>query len=149
MNASRTVTTQFIRRRRPVRGGVGRRASRHGAAVVEFALVSPLLALLLVGMLELGRMFLVEQVLVVAAREGARVGAQSGLDTVTSQVQKSLADANLDEVSIVVTPSSYRTAPPGTPIKVEVSVPYREISWISPFFLREYTMSASATMRRE
>jgi len=146
MNASRTSIMQLGRRRRALRGHAG---DRHGAAVVEFALVSPLLAVLLVGMLELGRAFLVEQVLVAAAREGARVGAQSGIDSVQSQVRKTLADANLDEVSIVVTPSSYTTAPAGTPIRVEVSVPYREISWISPFFLRDYTLNASATMRKQ
>lgn len=48
--------------------------NNQGAALVEFAIVLPLLLLLLVGMIEFGLLFYNKQVLTNASREGARVG---------------------------------------------------------------------------
>jgi len=45
-----------------------------GAALVEFAVVLPLLILLLVGIVEFGLLFYNKQVLTNASREGARAG---------------------------------------------------------------------------
>ena len=45
---------------------------RRGAAVVEFAVIAPLLFMLIFGMLEFGRLIMVQQVLTNASREGAR-----------------------------------------------------------------------------
>lgn len=57
-----------------------RRAARgeEGQAVVEFALVLPLLLLLLVGMLELGSVLNAEQLLADVARQAARTYALTG-----------------------------------------------------------------------
>lgn len=48
--------------------------NNRGAALVEFAIVLPLLLLLLVGMIEFGLLFYNKQVLTNASREGARAG---------------------------------------------------------------------------
>lgn len=48
---------------------------RSGAVAVEFALVAPVFLVLLLGMLELGRAFEMQQVLSSAVREGARFAA--------------------------------------------------------------------------
>jgi len=48
--------------------------SQRGAAVVEFALVLPLLLMILVGIVEFGLLFYNKQVLTNASREGARAG---------------------------------------------------------------------------
>ena len=48
------------------------RRKRRGAAVVEFAIVAPLFFLLIFGMIEYGRMVMVQQVITNASREGAR-----------------------------------------------------------------------------
>src|SRR3954453_12745808 len=53
-----------------------RRNTRGGVAAVEFAVVLPLLFTLLVGVWEVGRVIQVQQVMVNAAREGARLAAQ-------------------------------------------------------------------------
>jgi Flp pilus assembly pilin Flp len=47
-------------------------ADRRGAAAVEFAIVLPLLMVLLLGIFEFGRLWSVNQVVTDAAREGAR-----------------------------------------------------------------------------
>ena len=57
------------------------RKTRRAAAVVEFAVVAPVLFLLVFGMIEFGRMVMVQQVLTNASREGARVGILDGSTT--------------------------------------------------------------------
>jgi hypothetical protein len=47
-------------------------ANRRGAVAVEFAIVAPILVAIVLGMIELGRAFEMQNLLEVAAREGAR-----------------------------------------------------------------------------
>ena len=47
-------------------------ANRRGAVAVEFAIVAPILVSIVFGMIELGRAFEMQNLLEVAAREGAR-----------------------------------------------------------------------------
>ena len=54
------------------------RASDRGAAVVEFALIMPVLILLVAGVIQFGIMYSQYQVLQGAAREGARCAAVQG-----------------------------------------------------------------------
>ncbi len=73
-----------------------RRVRRRGAALVEFALVMPLLLLLLVGIMEFGRAWSQTQVITDAARQGARLAAllnnsSAGQDSVSNVVKRALA----------------------------------------------------------
>lgn len=52
-------------------------ARTRGVAAVEFAVVAPILVGVLLGLWELGRLIQLQQILSNAAREGARVAAQS------------------------------------------------------------------------
>jgi Flp pilus assembly protein TadG len=54
------------------------REQRRGAAAVEFAVVAPVFILLVLGMLEYGRMIMVQQVITNASREGARRAVLDG-----------------------------------------------------------------------
>jgi Flp pilus assembly protein TadG len=57
-----------------------------GAALVEFAVVLPLLLLLLVGIVEFGLLFYNKQVLTNASREGARAGIAYKSQTEITQI---------------------------------------------------------------
>jgi Flp pilus assembly protein TadG len=57
-----------------MRAGVAGGGGERGAAVVEFALVLPLLLVLVLGAIDWGYFFYVEEVVTNAAREGARAG---------------------------------------------------------------------------
>lgn len=70
--ASETLT---LRRGRRSRAG-----QRRGIAAVEAALCMPVLLVFMLGMWEVGRMVQVEQILVNAAREGARIAAEGTLN---------------------------------------------------------------------
>ncbi len=51
------------------------RSDERGAAIVEFAIIFPVLIVLLFGVIDFGRAFFLRNNLIAAAREGARAGA--------------------------------------------------------------------------
>ena len=131
------------------------RKNRRGAAVVEFAFVAPLFVMLVFGMIEFGRVVMVQQLLTNATREGARVGVlnDATIDEVKSRVVTYLSNSTItvatSDVSVV-----YANDPSlpdsGESVTVSVSVPFSQVSWLpSPMFLSGYTLSASSGMRRE
>ncbi len=125
---------------------------RLGAAVVEFAIVAPLFFLLLLGIIEFGRMVMVQQVLTNASREGARVAVVDGstAQEVMERARAILAPAGIRSAEIRVEPNPPSTALPGAPVTVTVRVPFREVSWLpTPLFLRNITLQATTVMRRE
>jgi Flp pilus assembly protein TadG len=163
------VITPTIRWRRACvpsapRGSFGKRGNRlpskrgikwrrrSGAAVVEFAVVAPVFFLFVFGLIEYGRMVMVQQILTNAAREGARVGildntTQADVDTA---VNTYLTAGNINGATTTVTPNPPSSAASGAPVTVTVSVNFNNVSWLpSPFYLGGKTLSYTATMRRE
>jgi Flp pilus assembly protein TadG len=61
----------FVRRKRPP----GRTQARRGAAVVELAILTPFLAILLLGICEVGQAMRVEAVLATAARSACAIAS--------------------------------------------------------------------------
>ena len=129
-----------------------RKYCEKGAAVVEFALVAPLLMLLTMGMMEVGRLVMVKQLLVNASREGARLAVLPGSSAaeVCSQVESELAASSVHGVIVSVAPATLGTAPAGTPVTVTVDVEASKVSWIpNPAFSIQSTLTGSTTMRKE
>lgn len=123
-----------------------------GVAVVEFAVVAPLFFLLILGLIEFGRMVMVQQVITNASREGARRAIIQGATTteVVSVVQDYLASGGIRSATVTVTPDPIDSAGYGEPVTVTVSVPFRQVSWLpSPMFLGGAELRATTTMRRE
>jgi hypothetical protein len=128
------------------------RRNRQGAAVVEFAIVAPVFFLLVFGMIEYGRMVMVQQVITNAAREGARVGVLDGSTTasVTTAVNNYLTAAKIPTVTPTVSPNPPSSAGYGGAVAVTVSIPFSSVSWLpAPLYLGGKTLSSTATMRRE
>ena len=119
--------------------------------MVEFAVILPVFILLIFGMMEYGRMIMVQQMIVNAAREGARHATLDGA-TSTSVIARTnayLDNAGVTNASIVVTPNP-DTAVSGTPISVDVSIAYTEVSWVpSPMYLGNTNLQTSSVMLRE
>lgn len=126
-------------------------APRRGAAVVEFALVSPLLIMLTLGMMEIGRVVMVKQLLINASREGARFAVLPG--STNAEVEAQVVEAlqpTISGATVSVDPPVIATAPAGTPITVAVTIPAANVSWIPhPLFTLNSDIHASTTMRRE
>ena len=79
-----------------------RRLSDRGAAAVEFALVLPLLLLILFGIIDFGRALNTQITLTQAAREGARVAAL-GQSTANVVTRTQTSATGLSPVSVTVT----------------------------------------------
>jgi Flp pilus assembly protein TadG len=128
------------------------RKKRRGAAAVEFAIVAPVFFLLVFGMVEFGRMVMVQQVITNASREGARLAVLDGTNTaaVQSAVNTYLTSAAVPGATVTVVPNPPTSAGYGDPVTVTVSVPFDQVSWLpSPMFLGGKTLTASTVMRRE
>jgi|KBSSwiStaDraftv2_1062776.scaffolds.fasta_scaffold951357_2 Flp pilus assembly protein TadG len=109
-----------------------RRRSERGSAAVEFAILLPLLILLLFGIIEFSIAYNHEQGLHAAAREGARVASlpqttqAAVIDRVKSSLQGVLNSTDIANATITVTPSGNQPcngAPAGTHVVVTVSAP--------------------------
>ncbi len=127
---------------------------RRGAATVEFALICPLFFTLILGILEFGRMVMVQQIITNAAREGARVAIlpSTATATVTNQVDNYLTNGSISSAAATVTvsPNPPSSASSGSLVTVTVSIPYTSVSWIpSPFYLSSSTLTANCAMRTE
>ena len=103
---------------------------RRGQALVEFALVLPLLMLLILGIVEFGRAWNAKQILTDAAREGARlsvVGDPSITDTsqVNPTIRTIIALAGLDSSTVTISyPDGFKTGT-GNVTSVMVSLPFQ------------------------
>ncbi len=130
------------------------RRKRRGAAVVEFAIVAPLFFLLIFGMIEYGRMVMVQQVITNASREGARRAVLDGATAtdVKAKVGEYLTSAGIDAGAdyVTLTPSEPSAAGYREPVTVQVTVPFTDVSWIpAPLYLGGTDLKASTVMSRE
>lgn len=136
--------------------GATRRAGvRSGQALVEFALVVPLVLLLLLGVVEFGRAWNAFQVITDAARSGARVSSVAAAnsyasDSVTRTVQYALTRAGLTATP-TITVSGFKTGT-GTATTVGVVYPYR-FSFLRPLagmpVFSSVNMRSTFVMRNE
>lgn len=129
-----------------------RRSTRCGAAAVEFALVAPVLLLLLFGMVEVGNYLRATQMMTNISRDAAREASAEG--TTPAGYRKYLDD--LFEkmgveglpIQVVLDPSDPR-APAGTPVRATASIGFRDFHWYPPFMLRGAKVKAATVMRKE
>ena len=136
--------------------------NQNGAAMVEFAIVLPLLLLLIFGMIEFSIMLYDKAMLTNATREGTRLGIlfRPGSivldvytvdipDTVTNYLQNNLI--SLGGASTWTTTVSGTCTAAGAPITVTVTYPYTFL--VLPGFLTSLapnlTLGATTTMRCE
>lgn len=132
----------------------GRRMSgvRRGASVVEFAVIAPLLFAVLLGMIEFGRLMMVQQAMVSTAREACRTAVLPGTtrQDVVDRAAASLAAAGISRYTITLRPDPPSIASAGDPVTVTIQSAFNDVSWLpSPIYLRGRTIGASCVMRRE
>jgi len=119
---------------------------------VEFAIVAPLFFLLIFGMIEFGRMVMVQQIITNGSREGARIAVLDGTSTaeIATAVEAYLQNASIAGADVTISPDPPNSAGYGEPVSVTVSIPFNQVSWLpSPMFLGGNTMTATTVMRRE
>ena len=131
---------------------------RRGAHLVEFAFVAPILFALILGVIEIGRGLMVQQLLTEAARRGARASVIEG--TSAAQIKSAVTDylgsvgVNGSSAGISVNDAPVDTVDPQnmpayTEITVLVSVPVSSCTWVPTGWFLSGTISGQYTMRRE
>jgi Flp pilus assembly protein TadG len=124
-----------------------------GAAAVEFALVIPLLILLVLGIAEFGRAFQVQGTLSAAAREGVRVMAlkndQAAARTAVRNAATSLSPSVTDgEISINLVGGTAGNCPltdaGNTAVRLTITYP---MPFLTTFFGSGLTLTGTGVMR--
>lgn len=122
------------------------RAER-GAAAVEFALVAPLLLLLVLGIAEFGRAYNISTTLSAAAREGARTMAlQNSTSAARAAAQSAATGVSLSTSQISVTPAACPTGSTGSTTLVTVKITY-PMTFVSGLFGSSITLHGTGVMR--
>lgn len=127
--------------------------SEKGSATLEFAVVLPAILLILVSIIEFGRVFMVYQMVTSAAREGARMAVLPGADNakVMERINEELTHAGLAADSVTFTPADVETADQNDPVTVQVQINYESIAMVPGFIpgLSGLTLQGSVVMRKE
>ena len=121
---------------------------KDGQSLIEFALVLPILLLVLFGITEFGRAILVKNVLHTASREGARLAAVSPVGdslSVKARVVEVLEAASIDVYQIsIITDVGAKT------VEVEVTTDFEVLSGgILDPFMGTFELKGKTVMRYE
>lgn len=135
--------------RRPVRA-----SKRRGIAVLEFALIAPVLAFLFLGMVELARIVQVKHLLNDAARHAGRLAIQpNATDSTVTQAAKDVIAANkISTTKLTVTTlvgasdtdSDVKNAKGFDKITLKISIPTSEVGWITAVFLSKNALASES-----
>ena len=132
------------------------RTCKRGAAVVEMAVVTPLLLTLLFGVIEFGNSFMFRQILTNAAREGVRTAAiqatadDAAIRSAVRDAMSAVGGINIADGDIEVTHwCKYADGTPNFTEKVKVTVSYDNVAIFGTFFGVWNDIIAISSMRKE
>lgn len=125
--------------------------NNRGQAMLEFALVLPILLLLVFGIIDFGIIFFDNLVITQAAREGARVGVVGGSDVeILETVERIAGSLDVSRLQIEIDPNDQLGRSRGDSLKVEV---HYNVPILTPIMGQiipnPYPLEAAAIMRME
>lgn len=126
------------------------RFARRGTAAVEAAVMAPLVVTAMLGMMEVGYVFMIRQSVTLAAREGARAASLPGgtLEDVEAAVDTALEGPGLQ--GYTVTSNIKTLASTDTEVWVKVSIPFSRVSFTGNLLGGgSFDIASTTTMRRE
>jgi Flp pilus assembly protein TadG len=158
----RGACSATIRSNRAGRRGRSRRAvaiRRRGIAAVEFAVLAPFLAMLMLGTFELTRGIMVKQLLNDAARKACRTGIQpqKANTDVIAEVNNILSDNGVPAADATITIQvngvtiDCSTAKQNDKVSVKVAIPTSDTFWAGEYFLKSTSIESDsiAMLRQE
>lgn len=126
-----------------------RRSRRQGTATVEFAVCLPMVVLLIIGTIEIGRAISVQQTLHEVARAGCRlysVNSRSQTE-VTEFIDQCMANANISGYQIAFDPENSSDIDEQLEsVTVSIRVGYENVAWAVSSFMSGKNITASCTM---
>lgn len=124
----------------------------HGVALVETAIILPLVLLLCMGVIEYGWMFIKASTLNHAARNAARVAIRPDATPgqVRAAVNSVLGTAGMLGYTLTSSPSDLSGVRPGDSITVSLSIPYSRLALTHlPLLPVPQQLYSSVTMAKE
>ena len=131
----------------------GRLRNERGATAVEFALIVPLLLVLVIGIVEFGHAFQVQGTLSAAAREGVRamalrndpVDARNVVRNAASSLNPTITD---DQIDIVIVGGTAETCPTtgAGDTAVRLTITY-SMPYLTGFFGADIELTGTGVMR--
>ncbi len=131
------------------------RPTNKGAALVEMAVVFPILLMLILGMVEIGRLGMVAQLATTAARDGCRVAILNGKTQthVEARINEVLESGGIEDRTIAYSPTAWTSVKAGDSsnfVTVTVTIDYEDVTWLPmPWFLSNAQVVGSATLSSE
>lgn len=124
--------------------------NKKGQALVETALTLPLLLLILMGIVEFGRIFNAYLIVTNASREGARYAAINSTDaSINSDVSNLTKALDQSKITVTINPTQLNRIS-GDPVTVTVNYNLQIIApFINVIIPSPYQVSAITTMRVE
>ena len=125
--------------------------NKKGQSLIEFALVVPMLLLLVIGIAEFGRAWMTQNILTGAAREAVRVAAvpdpPGGIPAATARANQILTSAGITTatVSVVDAPANFGAVT----VTVNYNFPVVIAGFIPGLNNATFPLSSTTTMRRE
>ncbi len=103
--------------------------SESGASAVEFAILLPLLMMIVFGIIEFGFALYQQAILTNASREGARLGIVQSVPPITNaavdaKIDTYLTAAGITPGNVTRTPPPVLTGGTGSPVTVTLTLPY-------------------------
>lgn len=133
--------------------------SRRGAAMIEFALVIPIFLILVFGIVELGRVMMLNQVTTNACREACRLAIRPGMksEKVMATCNNYLNTAGISQTGRVVAikdgagnvVANLSDIKSHSPVVVDIQIPYAQNTWGLTWITGSYTLRSYSAMRRE
>jgi Flp pilus assembly protein TadG len=127
--------------------------------MLEFALVLPIFLLCILGILEFGRAFMVNQVLISASRAGARKAVIEGTSdddvktAITDEISANALKVGSSDLKITYLvdgeAGSLSSAKRGDQVAVRVQIPFSAVAVAHPMFMGKTTLSGECVMRHE
>lgn len=129
------------------------RKTQRGQAVVEMALVLPILIMLIFGIIEFGRILNTYMIVTNLSREGARQGATGGTDAEIVTAVKSGTNSNQinpNNLTVIINPAANSPRARGSSVGVRVSYPVDIIAPVIGTVIGDpYTVTSETIMRVE
>lgn len=128
---------------------------RRGASLVEFAVVASIFFVIIMGIVEFGRAFMVLHLLTNVAREGCRTGVIEGnstqniKDLISTRLKDQGMKTQVVDVQVNGVATDAATAKKGDSVTVSVTIPVADVSWLPGSQWVKGNLMAKYTLRRE
>jgi hypothetical protein len=127
-----------------------KQSARRAATAVEFAIILPVVVVLLLGAMELGRGVMVQHMLQEAAQAGCRLYCVSDEDLTQQEsidiIELAMERAGIDNYQVVFDPPTKAEIDEHMePVTVTITASYGDVAWFTPAYLTDAAITGACS----